>query len=63
MNLGLPRTRQAGCNTCGPQAFPGARLALVLLLLINLFNYVDRMVLAAVVGEIKDDSPGDFRTK
>jgi hypothetical protein len=38
-------------------------LALVLLLLINLFNYVDRMVLAAVVGEIKDDSPGDFRTK
>jgi MFS family permease len=34
-------------------AFPGARAALVLLLLINLFNYVDRMVLAAVVSPIK----------
>jgi MFS family permease len=34
-------------------AFPGARSALVLLLLINHFNYVDRMVLAAVVGPIK----------
>jgi MFS family permease len=33
--------------------FAGARLALVLLLLINLFNYVDRMVLAAVVSPIK----------
>ncbi len=33
--------------------FPGARSALVLLLLINLFNYVDRMVLAAVVSPIK----------
>jgi MFS transporter, Spinster family, sphingosine-1-phosphate transporter len=38
-------------------AFRGARLALVLLLLINLFNYVDCMVLAAVVGEIKDTLP------
>ena len=33
--------------------FPGARSALVLLLLINLFNYIDRQVLAAVVGPIK----------
>lgn len=33
--------------------FPGARAALVLLLLINLFNYIDRQVLAAVVGPIK----------
>src|SRR5215475_4144939 len=34
-------------------AFPGARAALTLLLLINLFNYIDRQVLAAVVGPIK----------
>src|SRR5262245_47211432 len=34
-------------------AFPGARAALALLLLINLFNYIDRQVLAAVVGPIK----------
>ena len=39
------------------RAFPGARAALVLLLLINLFNYVDRMVLAAVVGPIKASLP------
>jgi MFS family permease len=33
---------------------PGARSALVLLLLINLFNYVDRQVLAAVEPLIRD---------
>jgi MFS family permease len=33
--------------------FPGARSALVLLLLINLFNYIDRQVLAAVVPQLK----------
>jgi MFS family permease len=33
---------------------PGARSALVLLLLINLLNYIDRYVLAAVVGPIKE---------
>src|SRR6185503_10506429 len=32
---------------------PGARTALVLLLLINLFNYIDRQVLAAVLPEIQ----------
>src|SRR5438552_952759 len=36
------------------QPFPGARPALVLLLLINLFNYIDRQVLAAVVDPIKE---------
>ncbi len=36
-----------------PQAVPGARLALTLLLCINLFNYVDRQVLAAVEPEIR----------
>ncbi len=35
-------------------AFPGARGALALLLFINLFNYIDRQVLAAVVDPIKD---------
>ncbi|MBI5387628.1 MAG: MFS transporter [Verrucomicrobia bacterium] len=34
-------------------ALPGARAALVLLLFINLFNYIDRYVLAAVVGPMK----------
>jgi len=34
---------------------PGARLALVLLLTINLFNYIDRQVLAAVVPDIRND--------
>ena len=34
--------------------FPGARSALLLLLFINLFNYIDRQVLAAVVDPIKD---------
>ena len=32
----------------------GARLALTLLLLINLFNYIDRYVLAAVIDNIQD---------
>ena len=36
------------------RSFPGARRALGLLLLINLFNYIDRNVLAAVVPWIKD---------
>jgi MFS transporter, Spinster family, sphingosine-1-phosphate transporter len=33
--------------------FPGAKSALTLLLLINLFNYIDRYILAASVGPIK----------
>ena len=39
--------------------FPGARSALVLLLLINLFNYIDRQVLAAVVKPIKQTFFGE----
>jgi MFS transporter, Spinster family, sphingosine-1-phosphate transporter len=35
-------------------ALPGARLALALLLAINLFNYIDRQVLAAVETDIED---------
>ncbi|HYV36653.1 MAG TPA: MFS transporter [Gemmataceae bacterium] len=39
----------------GPQtALPGARIALVLLLAINLFNYIDRQVLAAVETDIEE---------
>jgi MFS family permease len=34
--------------------FPGARSALALLLLINLFNYIDRYVLAAVVDPLTE---------
>jgi MFS family permease len=34
--------------------FPGARSALALLLLINLFNYIDRYVLVAVVPPLKE---------
>lgn len=34
---------------------PGARTALILLLSINLFNYIDRQVLAAVVPEIRHE--------
>jgi MFS transporter, Spinster family, sphingosine-1-phosphate transporter len=36
-----------------PMPIAGARSALAVLLLINLFNYIDRQVLAAVVGPIK----------
>lgn len=41
-------------ETNSPNAtLPGARPALVLLLLINLFNYIDRYVLVAVVPQLK----------
>jgi MFS family permease len=53
----------------GPQtALPGARVALVLLLTINLFNYIDRQVLAAVETDIEkaffppDEYPRDPNT-
>src|SRR5262249_45689733 len=35
------------------QPLPGARQALILLLCINLFNYIDRQVLAAVEPDIR----------
>jgi MFS family permease len=38
-----------------PAAIPGARSALILLLLINLFNYIDRQVLAAVEPQIREE--------
>jgi MFS family permease len=43
-----------GAASQGPQTpLPGARTALVLLLVINVFNYIDRQVLAAVEPEIR----------
>jgi MFS transporter, Spinster family, sphingosine-1-phosphate transporter len=47
-------TPAAPPEAAGPQApLPGARLALILLLSINLFNYIDRFVLAANVSAIE----------
>src|SRR4051812_35206637 len=50
--------------TDGPaHAAPGARAALALLLTINLFNYIDRQVLSAVLPRLQLDGtiirPGD----
>jgi MFS family permease len=42
------------------EALPGARAALTLLVLINLFNYIDRQVLAAVEPEIRRELLADF---
>ncbi|MCX6876895.1 MAG: MFS transporter [Verrucomicrobia bacterium] len=47
----LPTSSAADSGRATP--FPGARPALLLLLLINLFNYLDRQVLAAVVPQVK----------
>jgi MFS family permease len=44
---GPPRARQT--------PLPGARSALILLLIINLFNYIDRQVLAAVVPAVREE--------
>ena len=48
----IPQISATGATRERP--FPGARSALLLLLFINLFNYIDRQVLAAVVDPIKD---------
>jgi MFS family permease len=46
------------------QPLPGAQTALLLLLAINLFNYIDRQVLAAVEPEIRAELlPGDPRAE
>jgi MFS family permease len=49
----------------GSKANPGARTALALLLGINLFNYIDRYILAAIEPEIRRTffSPGDVDAK
>src|SRR5262245_429167 len=51
-----------------PPALPGAQTALALLIAINLFNYIDRQVLAAVEPEIrreflKDDDEATAKVK
>src|ERR1017187_3973638 len=48
-----PLPTAATANPGRSTPFPGARLALVLLLLINLFNYIDRRVLATEVDYIQ----------
>jgi len=48
-----PSSPPSPCQPSNSSAFPGARAALVLLLLINLFNYIDRQVLATVVDFIQ----------
>ncbi len=50
----LPVSRLTDIPSAG---LPGARAALILLLAINLFNYIDRYVLSAVVENIKDELP------
>jgi MFS family permease len=45
-----------------PAPLPGARLSLALLLTINLFNYIDRYVLAAVEPEIRKQFFGAIQT-
>jgi len=37
------------------QPLPGARKALILLLIINLFNYIDRYILAAVAAPVREE--------
>ena len=54
-----PVPTDSSSDTGRSTAFPGARSALVLLLLINLFNYIDRQVLAAVVKPIKQTFFGE----
>ena len=49
-----------------PPRVPGARTALILLLSINLFNYIDRQVLSAVAPHIKEEflaADPDAKTK
>ena len=55
----VPGTSAAGVTA------PGATLALCLLLAINMFNYVDRYVLASVEGHVRSEffSPDDPNAK
>jgi MFS family permease len=54
-----PAPTSSAADVGRSKSFPGARSALVLLLLINLFNYLDRYVLAAVVKPIKNTFFGE----
>jgi MFS family permease len=46
---------EQAADTPQPCPVPGANLALALLIVINLFNYIDRQVLAAVEPEIRKE--------
>src|SRR5438105_2540554 len=69
MNMRNPMLSPDGTKVAPANAaMPGARSALILLLAINLFNYIDRQVLAAVEPEIRreiltgvDDDQAKFR--
>src|SRR5262249_20115730 len=50
---GAPTPAPAAGDASRDAPRPGARTALILLLAINLFNYIDRQVLAAVLPKIK----------
>lgn len=50
-----PRSDSATADPGRSTPFPGARSALVLLLAINLFNYIDRYVLASALPFISDE--------
>src|SRR5438445_13885185 len=52
-NLLAPSDKLSSDSRQSP--LPGARTALLLLLCINLFNYIDRQVLAAVVPGIRQE--------
>jgi MFS family permease len=51
----MPSAVASEPNNLSSRPLPGARLALTLLLFINLFNYIDRQVLAAVEPKIAAD--------
>jgi MFS family permease len=55
MDTGLTVYPESAGRALSTNPLPGARAALVLLLCINLFNYIDRQVLAAVVRPIETD--------
>jgi MFS family permease len=50
-----PTASATGPGTPPGPTLPGARMALALLLLINLFNYIDRQILAAVEPEVRSE--------
>ena len=53
-----PAVKEFPLPPARPTALSGARLALVLLLTINLFNYIDRYVLSSTLTSIADELPG-----
>lgn len=53
MAADLGAKSQEGTGDTGHTPIPGARAAVILLLAINLFNYIDRQMLSAVLPKIK----------